>query len=192
MSRLILASASPRRAELLHTAGFDFEACPVSVDESPRFGEDGIALVMRLAQDKATACLQDNPESVVLAADTTILCQAAPRGKPESYEGYAAMMEEFSDASHDVASGVCMMSKDHQKAFHCVTTVVFGILSPAWIKAHWASGEPQDKAGGYAIQGRAGSQVREIRGSYTNVVGLPLYETCTALAEFGIHHRSED
>ena len=61
MSRLILASASPRRAELLHTAGFDFEACPVSVDESPRFGEDGIALVMRLAQDKATACLQDNP-----------------------------------------------------------------------------------------------------------------------------------
>ena len=186
MSRLILASASPRRAELLRMAGVDFEPRPVSVDESPRPGEGGIALVTRLAQDKAAACLKRNPGAVVLAADTVVLCRGEPRGKPRDREDYVAMMEEFSGAAHDVVSGVCAMSEKRREVFHCATTVVFGDLSPAWIEAYWASGEPKDKAGGYAIQGRAGSRIREIRGSYTNVVGLPLYETCSALSEFGI------
>ncbi len=186
MSRLILASASPRRAELLRIAGVAFESHPVLIDESPRPGEDGIALAMRLAQDKAAACLQKNPGAIVLAADTVVLCRGKPRGKPRNREDYVAMMKEFSGTSHDVVSGVCTMSEDRQKVFHCVTTVVFGDLSPAWIEAYWASGEPKDKAGGYALQGQAGSQVREIRGSYTNVVGLPLNETCSVLSEFGI------
>ena len=186
MSRLILASASPRRAELLRMAGVDFEPHPVSIDESPRPGEDGIALAMRLAHDKASACLEKHSAAVVLAADTVVLCRGGPRGKPGGHEEYVAMMKEFSGASHEVASGVCAMSKDRQKVFHCVTTVVFGDLSPAWIEAYWASGEPKGKAGGYAIQGRAASQVREVRGSYTNVVGLPLHETCCVLSEFGI------
>ncbi len=186
MSRLILASASPRRAELLCMAGIDFEPHPVSIDESPRSEENGAGLVIRLAQGKAEACLQKHPGAVVLAADTVVLCRGEPRGKPRDYEDYAAMMEAFSDASHDVISGVCVVSEGQQKVFHCVTTVVFGRLSSAWIKAYWESGEPKDKAGGYAIQGRAGSRIREIRGSYTNVVGLPLYETCSALSEFGI------
>lgn len=186
MTRLILASASPRRAELLRIAGVDFESHPVSVDESPRRGEDGIALAMRLAQDKAAAGLRECPGAVVLAADTVVLCRGRPRGKPKNYEDYVAMMEEFSGTSHDVVSGVCVMSEDRLEVFHCVTTVVFGDLSPEWIEAHWASGEPKDKAGGYAIQGQAGSQVREVRGSHTNVVGLPLNETCSALSEFGI------
>ena len=186
MSRLILASASPRRAELLRAAGVDFRSHPVSIDESPRPGEDGIALVTRLAQDKAAVCLHENPGAIVLAADTVVLCQGKAWGKPRDREDYVAMMMEFSDASHDVVSGVCAMSESRQKVFHCMTTVGFGNLSPAWIEAYWASGEPKDKAGGYAIQGRAGSQVREIRGSYTNVVGLPLDETCSVLSEFGI------
>lgn len=186
MNRLILASASPRRAELLRMAGIDFEPHPVSIDESPRSEENGVELVMRLAQGKAEACLQKHPEAVVLAADTVVLCRGEPRGKPRDYEDYAAMMEAFSDASHDVVSGVCVVSEGRQKVFHCVTTVVFGGLSSTWIKAYWESGEPKDKAGGYAVQGRAGSRIREIRGSYTNVVGLPLYETCSALSEFGI------
>jgi len=186
MSRLILASASPRRAELLRMAGIDFESHPVSVDESPRSRETGVELVVRLAQSKAEACLQKHPEAVVLAADTVVLCQGEPRGKPRDYEDYAAMMEAFSDASHDVVSGVCVASEGQQKVFHCVTTVVFGHLSSAWIRAYWESGEPKDKAGGYAVQGQAGSQIRGIQGSYTNVVGLPLHETCSALSEFGI------
>ena len=186
MSHLVLASASPRRAELLRMAGIDFEPHPVSIDESPRSGENGVELVIRLAQGKAAACLRKHPGTVVLAADTVVLCQGEPRGKPRDYGDYAAMMEAFSDASHDVVSGICIVSEDQQKVFHCVTTVVFGRLSLAWIKAHWESGEPKDKAGGYAIQGWAGSQIREIRGSYTNVVGLPLHETCSALSEFGI------
>ncbi len=186
MRHLILASASPRRAELLRVAGLDFEPHPVSIDESPRSGEEGIALARRLAHDKAAACLREHPETVVLAADTVVLCRGKPRGKPRDHEDYVAMMKEFSGASHEVVSGVCVMSEDREKIFHCVTTVVFGDLSSAWIEAYWMSGEPKDKAGGYAIQGRAGSQVREIQGSYTNVVGLPLNETCVVLSEFGI------
>ena len=192
MSRLILASASPRRAELLRTAGVDFEPHPVSIDESPGPGEDGIALTTRLAQDKAAACLQENPGATVLGADTVVMCRGEPRGKPKNREDYMTMMKEFSGASHDVISGVCVMSEDRQKVFHCVTAVVFGDLSPEWIEAYWASGEPKDKAGGYAIQGQAGSQVREIRGSYTNVVGLPLDETRAALSEFGIPSNPEE
>jgi len=192
MSRLILASASPRRAELLRVAGLEFEPHPVSIDESPHPGEDGITLVIRLAHDKAAACLQGHPGAVVLAADTVVLCRGEPRGKPRDREDYVSMMREFSGAPHEVVSGVCVMSEDHEKVFHCVTTVVFGDLSPAWIEAYWASGEPKDKAGGYAIQGRAGSQVREVRGSYTNVVGLPLDETCSVLSEFGILQNLEE
>lgn len=186
MSRLVLASASSRRAELLRMAGIDFESHPVSIDESPRSGEHGVELVARLAQGKAAACLRKHPGAVVLAADTVVLCQGEPRGKPRDYEDYAAMMKAFSDASHDVISGICVVSESRQKIFHSVTTVVFGRLSLAWIRAYWESGEPKDKAGGYAIQGRAGSRVQEIQGSYTNVVGLPLCETCSALSEFGI------
>lgn len=186
MSRLVLASASPRRAELLRMAGIDFEPHPVSVDESPRSGESGVELAVRLAQGKGAVCLRKRPGAVVLAADTVVLCQGKPRGKPRNYEDYAAMMKAFSDTSHDVISGICVVSEGQQKIFHSVTTVVFGRLSPAWIKAYWESGEPKDKAGGYAIQGWAGSRIREIRGSYSNVVGLPLYETCSALSEFGI------
>ena len=186
MSRLILASASPRRAELLRMAEIDFEPHPVSIDESPRPQEDGIELVMRLARDKAEACLREHPQAVVLAADTVVLCRGEPRGKPKDREDYVSMMEEFNDTFHDVVSGVCVVSEEKQVVFHCVTTVVFGRLSPDWVEAYWASGEPEDKAGGYAIQGRAGSRIREIRGSYTNVVGLPLYETVCALSEFGI------
>ena len=186
MGRLILASASPRRAELLRMAGVDFKSYPVSLDERPRQEEDSVALVMRLARSKADACFRKNPGAVVLAADTVVSYEGEPRGKPRDYEDYVMMMKELSGTAHDVVSGVCVRSEDRRKVLNCVTTVVFGDFSPAWIEAHWASGEPEDKAGGYAIQGLAGSRVREIRGSYTNVVGLPLHETCAILSEFGI------
>ncbi len=186
MRRLILASASPRRGDLLRMAGIDFEARPVQIDESPRPGEDGLAIASRLARDKAEAGLEDDSESVVLAADTVVSCGGEPQGKPRNYEDFVAMMREISGASHNVISGVCVMSRDRRTAFQSVTEVVFDVLPPAWIQAYWASGEPKDKAGGYAIQGMAGSRVREIRGSYTNVVGLPLCESCAVLSEFGI------
>ena len=186
MSQLVLASASPRRAELLRGAGFRFEVRPASIDESPKPDESGIGLAQRLAQEKARACLLECPEAVVLAADTVVVCQGRLCGKPADRSHYLSMMAAFSDVEHEVISGVCVLLQDREEVFSCTTSVTFGVLTPAWVEAHWASGEPQDKAGGYAIQGMAGSRIREICGSYTNVVGLPLYETVTTLAGFGV------
>ena len=186
MSRLVLGSGSPRRAALLQRAGFAFEQRPAQVDESPRTGEGGIALVERLAQAKAAACLEAHPDAVVLAADTVALRRAGPCGKPADYREYAEMMQEFSDAAHTMLSGVCIRTRDRHRVFHCATEVRFGPLPPEWIEAYWRTGEPQGCAGGYAIQGGAETHVRDIRGSYTNVMGLPVCETRAALAEVGI------
>ncbi len=186
MSRLILGSGSPRRAALLRQAGFAFEQRPVQVDESPQTGESGIVLVERLAQAKAAACLEAHPEAVVLAADTVALRRTGPCGKPASRGEYAAMMQEFSDAAHTMLSGVCIRSRSWQRIFHCATEVRFSLLPPEWVETYWQTGEPRDCAGGYAIQGGAESYVCEIRGSYTNVMGLPICETRAVLAEAGI------
>ncbi len=187
MSALILASASPRRAELLVRAGFEFEVSPTDIDETVHSGEDGIALVQRLAQDKARACQKEHPDVVVLAADTVVWCDGTPHGKPADFAHYFAVMQKLSDQTHEVFSGVCVRHKDREQVFHCVTRVTFGALPQEWLEAYWASGEPQGCAGGYAIQGGAGERVQEIEGSYNNVVGLPVRETTAVLAEFGVH-----
>ena len=186
MNRLALASASPRRAELLRGAGFRFEIHPAAIDESPKPAEVGIDLVQRLAKEKARTCLRECPELVVLAADTVVACQEQLYGKPADQAHYRAMMAAFSDATHEVISGVCVLSREREELFACTTSVTFGVLTAEWVDMHWARGEPCDKAGGYAIQGMAGSRIREIRGSYTNVVGLPMCETIETLAGFGI------
>ena len=186
MSQLVLGSASPRRAELLRGAGFRFAVQPAAIDESPRPDEDGAGMASRLAREKANRCLRACPESVVLTADTVVVCQGRLCGKPSDQQDYRSMRAALSDATHEVPSGVCVLTQNQAEVFTCTTRVTFGVLTAAWIEAHWASGEPRDKAGGYAIQGMAGSRIREIHGSYTNVVGLPLLETIVALAEFGV------
>ena len=189
MAMLVLGSASPRRAELLRAAGYAFAQRPSGCAEAARAREDARAQVRRLAEEKAQACLRRAPDAVVLAADTLVVQQGRRFGKPADRAEYACAMRLRSDARHEVISGVCVASRAHRRVFDCTTEVEFAALDAAWIEAYWDSGEPRDKAGGYAIQGQAGLRVRAVFGSYTNVVGLPMAETQSALAEFGVHPR---
>ena len=186
MEALVLGSASPRRAGLLRQAGYAFAQRPVAVDEAPRPEETAVALTRRLASAKAAAARMRFPDAVTLAADTVVAQGERCWGKPADREDCARMLRRLSGAAHEVITGVCVAAAGQEKVLHCATEVVFDALEPEWIEAYWATGEPRGKAGGYAIQGRAGSRVRAVRGSYSNVVGLPLAETRALLAEFGI------
>jgi septum formation protein len=174
---LVLASASPRRRELLSLAGIDFTVEPSSIPEEPKAGESPIAYVVRLAREKAQAVLiRHAPESVlVLGADTTVV---APNGeilgKPEDAADAARMLRLLSGATHQVVTGVALVSHSGIETAAEVTQVTMLTLSEEEIAAYIASGEPFDKAGAYAIQGRAARWIPRIHGCYFNVVGLPL------------------
>lgn len=186
---LVLASASPRRAELLRSAGIAFTTAPVACDEAWRPGESPPAYAARVARTKAELALQ--PGAVVLAADTTVWLegQAEPIGKPADAAAAAAILARLSGRDHRVTSAFALADargptiRWHEEAV--TTTVWFRQLSPAEIEDHVAAGEWHDKAGGYAIQGRAAGLVRRIEGSYTAVVGLPLSEVLVALRGLG-------
>ena len=181
---LILASASPRRADLLREAGIDVEIRPADVNEDVGPGEGPQAYVRRVADAKGRAISQRVPGRFVLAADTAVVVDGQILGKPSSDEDAARMLRLLSGRSHLVISGVCLM-KDGAPAVQTeveTTVVEFGDLSPAEIAWYVSSGESMDKAGGYGIQGLASRFVTRIAGSYTNVVGLPIalvYRMCT-------------
>ena len=182
--RLILASASPRRADLLREAGIDVEVRPANVNEDVAPGETAEDYVRRVAQEKALAISQTSPGRHVLAADTAVVVEGQILGKPSNAEESARMLSALSGRSHLVISGVCLM-KDGQTVVDtetAVTVVEFAELSPGEIAWYVASGESMDKAGGYGIQGLASRFVTRIAGSYSNVVGLPMavvYRMCT-------------
>lgn len=182
----MLASASPRRAGLLRQAGYAFAQRPMAIDEAPRPGEAAAALARRLARAKAAAARARFPDAVALAADTVVAQGGRCWGKPADRADCARMLRRLSGAAHEVVTGVCVAAAGREEALHCATEVVFDELEPEWIAAYWATGEPRGKAGGYAVQGRAGARVRAVRGSYTNAVGLPLAETRALLAAFGV------
>jgi septum formation protein len=175
---LVLASASPRRRELLSLAGIDFTVEPSSIPEELKAGESPIAYVVRLAREKAQAVLahHTSQESIlVLGADTTVV---APNGeifgKPEDAADAARMLRLLSGATHQVITGVALVSHSGLETAAEVTQVTMLTLSEEEIAAYIASGEPFDKAGAYAIQGRAARWIPRIHGCYFNVVGLPL------------------
>jgi septum formation protein len=178
--RLVLASASPRRRELLSRLGLEFEVRPVESDETPRPGERPEALVLRLALAKARAAAR--PGELALGADTVVAADGALLGKPADDEDARRMLSALSDRGHEVWTGVALVEvpaaagtgKLRERARACRTEVVFRVLSESEIDAYVASGEPRDKAGAYAIQGGAASFVARVEGDYTNVVGLPL------------------
>jgi septum formation protein len=183
MRTLYLASASPRRVELLRQAGFDPKVVPSGAPEGRRAGEAPAAMVLRLARLKAgeTAArltVRGAGSGLVLAADTTVASGKLVLEKPESAAHARAMLARLSGKSHSVHTGVCIMDLGHRRAeavaFVETTKVVFRSLSAQEIDAYVATGEPLDKAGGYGIQGRAAAFVRRIEGDYCNVVGLPL------------------
>ena len=181
--RLILASASPRRADLLREAGIDVEIQPANVDEDVAPHELPEAYVCRVAEAKARAISGREPGRLVLAADTAVVVDGEILGKPTGSEDAARMLRLLSGRTHQVVSGVCLL-KDHERVVETVvevSTVEFAALSAAEIAWYVGSGESMDKAGGYGIQGLASRFVTRIEGSYSNVVGLPIavvYRMC--------------
>ncbi len=179
---LILASASPRRAELLTQIGFTHRVCPADIDERPWPDESPEVYVLRMAREKAAVVSRARPTAAVLAADTSIDLDGTILGKPQSRADAAAMLRALSGREHRVLTAIALDYRQRQLCSEVVVTkVVFATLSEADIAAYLATGEADDKAGSYAIQGRGGQFVRRIDGSYSAVVGLPLYETRCAL-----------
>lgn len=181
MARIILASSSPRRRELLLQLGLAFEIYSPDIDESVLPGEGVSAYVERLARAKAQAVLSRFPDAIVIAADTSLGVDGEILGKPESKQHAFAIWQKISSRWHDVFSGVCMGTKDKISSIVVRTQVEFQPLSINDMEDYWATGEPIGKAGGYAIQGIAARYIPRIEGSYSNVVGLPLYETAQLL-----------
>ena len=185
---LILASASPRRAELLRQAGFSFQVRVADVDEAVLPGEDAVRLALRLAAIKAGVVASSSPEEVVLGADTVV---EAPDGellgKPADHADAVRMLRQLSGATHRVVTGVCCCVAERMEVAASVTYVTFLTLSEADIESYVACGEPHGKAGAYAIQGRAARWTSRIAGEYSNVVGLPLSTAAAMLAACGIY-----
>lgn len=186
MRRLILASASPRRRELLAQIGFTFEVRPAHVNEDPRPGEDPIAYVVRLARDKAEAVYAElnDPEAVVLGADTTVTLDGHILAKPLDAADAARMLRMLSGRTHRVITGVALASAKGTEVTAEVTGVRFTALCEPEIADYVATGEPMDKAGAYGIQGLAAKWIPRVEGCYFNIVGLPLALVATMLEDF--------
>ena len=188
-AQLILASGSPRRRQLLQQLGISFEVFASDVDESKMSGETAQQYVLRLAGDKAMAARNAWPGPVlpVLGADTTVVLDNSVLGKPGSGQQAAEMLRSLSGRDHQVMSAMAVISADGNLATALnITTVSFRQLSNSEILNYCATGEPMDKAGAYAIQGLAAGFIRHIEGSYSGVMGLPLYETAELLAKAGV------
>lgn len=183
--RLILASASPRRAELLASAGFVFEIRPADVDEMPRNGEAAALYTERVARDKARriAQLSGNGEAIVLGADTEVVMGGRILGKPADPGAAAGMLRLLSGATHEVLTAVVLHAGGRERSEVVTTRVHFLSLAPADIDWYVASGEPMGKAGAYAIQGLGARFIDRIEGSWSNVVGLPLHTVHRLLSE---------
>ena len=185
---LVLASASPRRRELLTQAGYTFEVRPAHIPEDPREGEDPVAYVTRLAREKAEVVFRElnangNAEAalVILGADTTVTLDNHILGKPEDAADAARMLRMLSGRSHHVITGVAVVTAEAVEVAAEVTAVRFLTLTDEEIAVYVATGEPMDKAGAYGIQGLAARWIPRVEGCYFNVVGLPLALVSTLL-----------
>jgi len=182
----VLASASPRRRELLTQLGYRFEVIPADVDESVDDVETPTHYVARLALAKAAAVLERHPARTVLGADTTVVCGDEILGKPRGPKEGVRMLQQLSGRAHEVLTGVAVCSSLGRDVQVVVSRVHFRDLSSAEIDAYVASGEGRDKAGGYGIQAIGSIFVRHLEGSYSGVVGLPLCETELLLRRHGV------
>jgi septum formation protein len=186
---LVLASASPRRQDLLRSAGISFAVQPADVDETPLAGESGRECAERLAREKALAVARERPEDVVLGADTVVVVNDVILGKPVDADDAVRMLRMLSGRAHEVITGVCVVRRVARSASggkkHGIenpgvritsetTLVTFGAITDDEIRDYVATGEPMDKAGAYAIQGIASRWIPRIEGDYSNVVGLPV------------------
>lgn len=189
---LILASQSPRRAELLSQIGVPFTALSADIDESILPNETPENYVQRLAQQKAQAGWRASADTakrrLVLGADTVVVINEQVMGKPKDFDDASAMLNLLSGQQHQVLTAVTVTSGQRFETILVKTDVTFCAFSPSQIEAYWQTGEPKDKAGSYAIQGIGGKFVTHIKGSYSAVVGLPLYETNQLLSRMSQAH----
>jgi septum formation protein len=185
---LILASASPRRRDLLDQLGAHYRVEPAHIDETQLGGEHPEVYVQRMAQEKAQAVASRFPAPgfVVLSADTTVVLDEVALGKPGDREEAMAMLSALSGRRHTVLTAVCLSGARGMDCETVRTQVEFSVLGEDTLAAYLATAEPWDKAGAYGIQGLGGAFVRAIEGSYSNVVGLPLCETWRLLRDHGI------
>ncbi|MCV2402902.1 Maf family nucleotide pyrophosphatase [Marinomonas sp. C2222] len=199
---LFLASASPRRKELLSLLVPEFNILPADIDETPHVGEAPKEYVIRMAIEKAKAASllyrQDTSTDhfsapIFIASDTSVVVDDCILGKPESLAHSQEMLRLLSGRSHFVMTSLCIYQPDkNQLVTECVTSeVTFRLISNVEIEQYWRSGEPRDKAGSYGIQGLGSIFVQAISGSYSGIVGLPLFETAQLLKQFGIHSLEE-
>jgi len=192
-NRIILASSSPRRRELLAQIGVDYTCAPVDVDETPRRGESPEQYVERVAAAKSlSAQTSERTPLPVLGADTAVVLAGEIMGKPQGRDHALAMLARLAGRRHQVMSAVSVrFPRQHWQALS-VSTVTFRPIDREEMLAYWATGEPVDKAGAYAIQGLGALFVKHIEGSFSGVVGLPLYETAHLLRKAGVFQlRSE-
>ena len=184
--KIILASSSPRRKELLDQIKVTYDVYPVDIDETPLPDERPLDYVQRLAAEKSAACREQfNIEIPVLAADTAVILGPVIMGKPKDKADALAMLSQLSGKTHQVYSAVSLRWRGHSQAVS-ITEVTFRRLTEREIQDYWHTGEPVDKAGGYAIQGMGGVFVESIKGSFSGVVGLPLFETTELFSKQGI------
>jgi septum formation protein len=186
---LVLASQSPRRAELLTQIGIPFKILPVDIDESPLSDESAQSYVLRLAQEKSQrGWIIAQGEEPVLGADTVVVIGDQILGKPQSQSDSIRMLSLLSGQTHRVLTAVAVTITKRQVSCIVSSLVRFASLTEQQMRDYWLTGEPADKAGSYAIQGLGGQFVEHINGSYSGIVGLPLFETKQLLNEIGYFH----
>ncbi len=188
--KLILASQSPRRQELLAQLGYQFSVQVSDIDETIMPEESGHDYVLRLAKQKAqhvfaSLCQSEQKNSLVLGSDTSVVLNGKVLGKPEDETDCINTLSLLSNKQHQVLTAIALVSINGIQGQVVTTNVTFKMLTKTEIQAYWLTGEPQDKAGSYGIQGIAGQFVKSINGSYSAVVGLPLYETSQLLTDIG-------
>ena len=186
--KLVLASASPRRCEILKNAGYEFDVCPAQIDEAIGKTSPSEA-VCKLSKNKAIAVFEslESKENVaVLGSDTIVVLDGEILGKPKNEAEAVSMLTCLSGKKHKVYTGVCVVTQSKTMSFFDCTTVEFYSLSDTQIKAYVKTGEPMDKAGSYGIQGKGSMLVKSINGDFFSVMGLPIAKTAKALREVGV------
>ena len=186
---LVLASASPRRQELLRNAGIPFEVQPAHIPEDPLPGEGARGCAERLAREKALAISEKRPADVVLGADTVVVIDGQILGKPTDAADAARMLRVLSGREHQVITGVCLVTSGQWSVASEITAVTMSAITDTEIASYVATGEPMDKAGAYAIQGIASRWIPRIEGDYSNVVGLPVALVCQMLRDLELAAR---
>lgn len=184
MKTIILASGSPRRRELLSMLGFDFDVEVSEVEEVIRPGLTNTAIVKDLAYQKAKAVFEKHKDCIVIGSDTIVECDDKIMGKPHSQQEAKEMMQTLRNRSHKVITGVAILSDKQQDFFADVAEVIFNNIADSEIEEYIQSKEPYDKAGAYAIQGWAGRYIREIKGNYYTIMGLPIDKVFNILKQY--------